>query len=109
MNVDFDFETLYKNERISLKEVFDTISQHIKTEDIINKLTENEKYYIKSHIENNKNIRSIKTNWDEFENNKKKMKDIRKTFDEKTNYIMLYLQVVLQNDKNTLLILENLT
>ena len=42
MNVDFDFETLYKNERISLKEVFDTISQHIKTEDIINKLTEKE-------------------------------------------------------------------
>ena len=108
MNVDFDFETLYKNERISLKEVFDTISQHIKTEDIINKLTEKEKYYIKLHIENNKNIRSIKTNWDEFENNKKIMKDIRKTFDEKTNYIMLYLQVVLQNDKNTLFISENL-
>ena len=39
MNVDFDFETLYKNERISLKEVFDTISQHIETKDIINKLT----------------------------------------------------------------------
>ena len=37
----------------------------------------------------------------------KKMKDIRKSFDEKTNYIMLYLQVVLQNDKNTLYILEN--
>ena len=36
MNIDFDFETLYKNERTSLKEVFDTISQHIKTEDIIN-------------------------------------------------------------------------
>ena len=35
------------------------------------KLTENEKYYIKLHIENNKNVRSIKTNWDEFENNKK--------------------------------------
>ena len=99
MNIDFDFDTLYKNERISLKEVFDTISQHIKTEDIINKLTENEKYYIKLHIENNKNVRSIKTNWDEFENNKKIMKDIRKTFDEKTNYIMLYLQVILQNDK----------
>ena len=31
MNVDFDFETLYKNERKSLKEIFDTISQHIKT------------------------------------------------------------------------------
>ena len=46
MNIDFDFDTLYKNERISLKEVFDTISQHVKTEDIINKLTENEKYYI---------------------------------------------------------------
>ena len=45
MNVEFDFETLYKNERISLKEVFDTISQHIETKDIINKLTENEKYY----------------------------------------------------------------
>jgi hypothetical protein len=108
MNVDFDFETLYKNERIALKDVFDTISQHIKTEDIINKLTENEKYYIKLHIENNKNIRSINTNWDEFENNKKIMKDIRKTFNEKTNYIMLYLQVVLQNDKNILAILENL-
>ena len=108
MNVDFDFDTLYKNERTSLKEVFDTISQHIKTEDIINKLTENEKYYIKLHIENNKNIRSIKTSWDEFEKNKKTMKDIRKTFDEKTNYIMLYLQVVLQNDKNTFSILENL-
>ena len=37
MNVDFDFDTLYKNERTSLKEVFDTISQHIKTEDTINK------------------------------------------------------------------------
>ena len=36
------------------------------------------------------------------------MKDIRKTFDEKTNYIMLYLQVVLQNDKNIFLILENI-
>ena len=36
------------------------------------------------------------------------MKDIRKDFDEKTNYIMLYLQVVLQKDKNTLSILENL-
>ena len=50
---------------------------------------------------------SIKTNWDEFEKNKIVMKDIRKSFDEKTNYIMLYLQVVLQNDKNTLYILEN--
>ena len=99
MNVDFDFETLYKNERKSLKEIFDTLSQHIKTEDMINKLTENEKYYIKLHIANNKNIRSVKTNWDEFESNKKIMKDIRKTFDEKTNYIMLYLQVALQNDK----------
>ena len=107
MNVDFDFETLYKNERISLKEVFDTISQHIETKDIINKLTENEKHYIKLHIENNLNIMSIKTNWEEFENNKNIMKDIRKSFDEKTNYIMLYLQVVLQNDKNTLYILEN--
>ena len=85
MNVDFDFETLYKNERISLKEVFDTISQHIKTEDIINKLTENEKYYIKLHIENNKNVRSIKTNWDEFENNKHYGENFRKTM---TNYIM---------------------
>ena len=108
MNVDFDFDTLYKNERTSLKEVFDTISKHIQIKDIINKLTENKKYYIKLHIENNKNIMSIKTNWDEFENNKKIMKDIRKDFDEKTNYIMLYLQVVLQNDKNTLSILENL-
>ncbi len=102
MNVDFDFDTLYKNERISLKEVFDTISQHIETKDIINKLTENEKYYIKLHIENNKNVMSVKTNWDEFENNKTIMKDIRKSFDKKTNYIMLYLQVVLQNDKNIL-------
>ena len=42
---------------------------------------------------------SIKTDWDKFENNKIIMKDIRKTFDEKTKYIMLYLQVVLQNDK----------
>ena len=108
MNVDFDFDTLYKNERIALKDFFDTISKHIETNDIINKLTENEKYYIKLHIDNNKNIRSINTNWDEFENNKKLMKDIRKTFDEKTNYIMLYLQVVLQNDKNILSILENL-
>ena len=108
MNVDFDFETLYKNERISLKEVLDTISQHIETKDIINKLTENEKHYIKLHIENNKNIRSIKTNWDEFEKNKEIMKDIRKSFDTKTNYIILYLQVVLQNDKNILSILENL-
>jgi predicted small metal-binding protein len=56
MNIDFDFDTLYKNERKSLKEIFDTISQHIKTEDIINKLTENEKYYIKLHIANNKEI-----------------------------------------------------
>ena len=108
MNVDFDFETLYKNERISLKEVFDTIRQHIKTEDIIDKLTENEKFYIKLHINNNKNIMSIKTDWDEFENNKKIMKDIRKSFDKKTNYIMLYLQVALQNDKNTFSILKNL-
>ena len=108
MNVDFDFETLYKNDRKSLKEIFDTLSQHLETTDIINNLTENEKYYIKLHIANNKNIRSVKTNWDEFENNKKIMKDIRKTFDEKTNYIMLYLQVVLQNDKNILSILENL-
>ena len=77
MNVDFDFDTLYKNERTSLKEVFDTISQHIKTEDIINKLTENEKYYIKLHIANNKNIMSVKTNWDKFETNKEIMQDIR--------------------------------
>ena len=107
MNVDFDIETLYKNERVSLKEVFDTINKHIEIKDIIDKLTENEKYYIKLHIANNLNIMSIKTNWDEFENNKKIMKDIRKSFDEKTNYIMLYLQVVLQNDKDTLYILEN--
>ena len=51
---------------------------------------------------------SVKTNWDEFENNKKIMKDIHKSFDDKTKYIMLYLQVILQNDKNTLFILENL-
>ena len=108
MNVDFDFETLYKNERVSLKEVFDTFSKNLETTYIINHLTENEKYYIKLHIENNKNIRSVNTNWDQFENNKKIMKDIRKTFDEKTNYIMLYLQVVLQNDQNTLSILEKL-
>ena len=108
MNIDFDFETLYKNERKSLKEIFDTLSKHLETTDIINNLTENEKYYIKLHIENNKNIMSVKTNWDKFENNKKIMKDIRKSFDEKTNYIMLYLQVILHNDKNTLSILENL-
>ena len=54
MNIDFDIDTLYKNERKSLKEIFDTLSKHIKTEDIINKLTENEKYYIKLHIANNK-------------------------------------------------------
>ena len=36
------------------------------------------------------------------------MKDIRKSFDTKTNYKILYLQVVLQNDKNILSILENL-
>ena len=107
MNVDFDIKTLYKNERVSLKEVFDTINKHIEIKDIIDKLTENEKHYIKLHIANNLNIMSIKTNWEEFENNKKIMKDIRKSFDEKTNYIMLYLQVVLQNDKNTLYILEN--
>ena len=105
MNVDFDFDTLYKNERIVLKDVFDTISKHIETKDIINQLTENEKYYIKLHLENNKNIMSIKTDWDEFENNKKIMKDIRKSFDEKTNYLMLYLQEVLQNDKNIVCIL----
>ena len=108
MNIDFDFETLYKNERKSLKEIFDTLSKHLETTDIINNLTENEKYYIKLHIANNKNIMSVKTNWDEFENNKKIMKDIRKSFDEKTNYIMLYLQVILHNDKNTLSILEKL-
>ncbi len=42
MNVEFDFETLYKNERISLKEVFDTMSKHLETTDIINNLTKNE-------------------------------------------------------------------
>ena len=72
-------------------------------------MTENEKYYIKLHIENNKNIMSVKTNWDDFETNKEIMQDINKSFDEKTKYIMLYLQVVLQNDKKTLFILENLT
>jgi len=108
MNIDFDIETLYKNERKSLKEIFDTLSKHLETTDLINNLTENEKYYIKLHIENNKNVRSIKTNWDEFENNKKIMKDIRKSFDTKTNYIMLYLQVVLQNDKDIFAFLENL-
>jgi hypothetical protein len=51
---------------------------------------------------------SVKTNWDEFETNKEILKEIRKSFDEKTNYILFYLQVVLQNDKNTLSILENL-
>ena len=108
MNIDFDIDTLYKNERKSLKEIFDTLSQHLETNDIINNLTENEKYYIKLHIANNKNVMSVKTNWDEFEKNKEIMQDIRKSFDEKTKYIMLYLQVILQNDKNTLLILENL-
>ena len=108
MNIDFDIDTLYKNERKSLKEIFDTLSQHLETNDIINNLTENEKYYIKLHIANNKNVMSVKTNWDEFEKNKETMQDIRKSFDEKTKYIMLYLQVILQNDKNTLLILENL-
>ncbi len=78
------------------EEQIDTINQHIKTEDIINKLTENEKYYIKLHIANHKNIiMSVKTNWDEFETNKEIMKEIRKSLD----YILLYLQVVLQNDK----------
>jgi hypothetical protein len=108
MNIDFDIETLHKNERKSLKEIFDTLSKHLETTDLINNLTENEKYYIKLHIENNKNVRSIKTNWDEFENNKKIMKDIRKSFDKKTNYIMLYLQVVSQNDKDILSFFENL-
>ena len=51
---------------------------------------------------------SIKTDWEEFENNKKIMKDIRKSFDKKTNYIMLYLQVVSQNDKDILSFFENL-
>ena len=51
---------------------------------------------------------SIKTDWDEFENNNKIMKDIRKSFDKKTNYIMLYLQVVSQNDKDILSFFENL-
>ena len=49
-----------------------------------------------------------KTKWGEFEKNREIMKDIRKSFDTKTNYIILYLQVVLQNDKNILSILENL-
>ena len=108
MNIDFDIDILYKNERKSLKEFFNTLSQHLETTDIINNLTENEKYYIKLHIANNKNVMSVKTNWDEFENNKKIMKGIHKSFDEKTKYIMLYLQVILQNDKNTVSILENL-
>ncbi len=56
MNIDFDIETLYENERISPKEDFDTIRQHI--EDIIYKLTESERYYAKLHIEND--ITSIK-------------------------------------------------
>ena len=60
MNFDFDFETLYKNERKSLKEIFDTLSKHLETTDIINNLTENEKYYIKLHIANNKNIEPYK-------------------------------------------------
>ena len=59
MNIDFDLETLYKNDRKSLKEIFDTLSQHLETTDIINNLTENEKYYIKLHIANNKNKRSV--------------------------------------------------
>ncbi len=50
MNVDFDFDTLYKNERKSLKEIFDTISQHIKTGDIINKLTGKTKSIILNYI-----------------------------------------------------------
>ena len=37
MNIDFDFDTLYKNERKSLKEIFETINQHIKTDDMIKK------------------------------------------------------------------------
>ncbi len=85
MNVDFDFYTLYKNERKSLKEIFDTISQHIKTEDIIFNFTENEKYYIKLHIANNKNIMSVKTNWDKFETNKEIMQDIRNCLMKKRN------------------------
>jgi hypothetical protein len=36
------------------------------------------------------------------------MQDICNSFDRKTKYIMLYLQGNLQNDKNTLSILENL-
>jgi hypothetical protein len=71
-------------------------------------MTENEKYYIALHIANKKYVMSVKTNWDDFENNKKIMKGIHKSFDGKTKYIMSYLQVVLQNDKNILLILENL-
>ncbi len=71
MNIDFDIDTLYKNERKSLKEIFDTLSKHLETTDLINNLTENEKYYIKLHIENNKHVRSIKTNWDELKTIKK--------------------------------------
>ncbi len=84
MNIDLDIDTLYKNERKSLKEIFDTMSQHIKTEDIIKNLTENGKYYIELHIANNKNVMSVNTNWDEYENNKKIMKGIHKSFDAKT-------------------------
>ena len=36
------------------------------------------------------------------------MKTIRKSFDTKTNYIILYLQVVLQNDQDILSFFENL-
>jgi hypothetical protein len=36
------------------------------------------------------------------------IKNIRKSLDKKTNYIVLYLQVVLQNDKATLSFFENL-
>ena len=47
MNVDFDFDTLYKNERKSLKEIFDTLSKHLETTDLINNLTKNEKILFK--------------------------------------------------------------
>ncbi len=38
MNIDFGFETLYKSERKSSKEIFDTISKHLETTDIIKKI-----------------------------------------------------------------------
>ena len=36
MKIDFDFETLYKNEKVSLKEVFDTLTDIAKVEKKIN-------------------------------------------------------------------------